>query len=42
MLESAGLRWVHAWWRVRGMLEIFNPRRAGWHKLHRVGFQTGT
>jgi cellulose synthase/poly-beta-1,6-N-acetylglucosamine synthase-like glycosyltransferase len=42
VLESAGLRWIHAWWRVRGMLDTISPRRAGWNKQHRVGFQTGT
>jgi cellulose synthase/poly-beta-1,6-N-acetylglucosamine synthase-like glycosyltransferase len=40
VLESGGLRWFHAWWRVRGMLDTINPRRAGWGKLHRAGFQT--
>jgi cellulose synthase/poly-beta-1,6-N-acetylglucosamine synthase-like glycosyltransferase len=40
VLESGGLRWFHAWWRVRGMIDSVNPRSAGWGKLHRAGFQT--
>jgi cellulose synthase/poly-beta-1,6-N-acetylglucosamine synthase-like glycosyltransferase len=38
--ESAGLRWFHSWWRVRGMLDTIRPGGPGWGKLRRVGFQT--
>jgi cellulose synthase/poly-beta-1,6-N-acetylglucosamine synthase-like glycosyltransferase len=40
VLESAGLRWLHSWWRVRGMLDAVSFRRREWGKLSRVGFTT--
>jgi cellulose synthase/poly-beta-1,6-N-acetylglucosamine synthase-like glycosyltransferase len=42
VLESAVLRWLHSWWRVRGIVDALSPRRQGWGELARVGFTTTT
>ncbi|HEX2810598.1 MAG TPA: glycosyltransferase family 2 protein, partial [Kineosporiaceae bacterium] len=42
LLESTGLRWLHSWWRLRGLLDAVDPRRRGWGTMSRVRFLTST
>jgi cellulose synthase/poly-beta-1,6-N-acetylglucosamine synthase-like glycosyltransferase len=42
LAESAGLRWLHSWWRLRGLLDAIDPRRRGWGTMSRVKFLTNT
>jgi cellulose synthase/poly-beta-1,6-N-acetylglucosamine synthase-like glycosyltransferase len=42
LVEATLLRWWHAWWRVRGILDWLSPRRRGWGHLTRLGFDTTT
>jgi hypothetical protein len=42
VLESTGLRWLHSWWRLRGLLDAADPRRRGWGTMSRVRFLTST
>jgi cellulose synthase/poly-beta-1,6-N-acetylglucosamine synthase-like glycosyltransferase len=40
LLESTGLRWLHSWWRLRGLLDAVDPRRRSWGSMSRVSFLT--
>lgn len=40
LAESSGLRLLHSWWRVRGLLDALDPRGHSWGTLARSGFAT--
>jgi len=41
LVESTCLRWIHSWWRVRGLFDAVDPRVKEWGTMSRVGFRTG-
>ncbi len=39
-LENIGFRQLHAWWRLRGLLDAMSGREIAWGTLPRTGFTT--
>jgi hypothetical protein len=39
LVESTFLRWIHSFWRMRGLLDAVNPHLQEWGKMSRVGFR---
>ena len=37
-LENIGFRQLHAWWRLRGLVDAMSRRQIGWGALPRTGF----